>query len=49
MSTAPMVNNKPKLTKPVVRSYGSVLAVILSKISHPGDGVYGKGVKGGGS
>ncbi len=29
-------------------SYGSFLAIILSKKSRPGDGVFGRGVKGGG-
>ena len=36
-----------KNNTPLLKVYGSTLAVILSKKSSPGDGVYGKGVKGG--
>ncbi|MGL5784906.1 MAG: lariocidin family lasso peptide [Alphaproteobacteria bacterium] len=37
---------KKVFKKPEIRNYGSFAAVILSKKSSPGDGIFGNGVKG---
>jgi hypothetical protein len=38
---------KNRFKPAVIVSYGSFMSVILSKKSSPGDGMWGRGVKGG--